>query len=94
MTDQALIEDWLTKNGGARRFERGASGMPDNIRFYLQERGYEMTFSGWKDGRKAIVRRHGTNGQRRMNFAQLVAFVDELRASEGLEPIMVKSPCP
>lgn len=87
MNDQALVNRWLRKNGGPRRFERGASGMPDNIKFYLQERGYDMSFSGWKDGRKAIVKRRGTSGQRRLNFAELVAFVDELRVADGLEPI-------
>jgi hypothetical protein len=86
MPDQALIEDWLARNGGARRFERGASGNPENLAYYLKDRGYEVRYSA-KDGRRAIVSRQGARGQHKFSYLELVAFVDSLRQAEGLHPL-------
>lgn len=88
MNDTALIDDWL-KTHRPRRYERGESATPDAIRAYLNARGYELGFTGWKGGGRATVRTIGQRGRPpSMSMHDLVAFVDELRLTEGLQPIL------
>jgi hypothetical protein len=89
VSDQALIDAWLAKNGGPRRFERGTSATADGVRGYLKDRGYTLEFTGWKQGGKARLKHEGVRGRPRlMTMRELLAFVDELRAAEGREPIL------
>lgn len=79
-TDE-MIADWLARNGGARRFERGESSEYFQIQKFLEERGY--TFAkvasrltiGFAGGRKKSV-----------SWAQAIDFVDKIRRQEGLQP--------
>jgi len=86
--DDALIASWLAVNR-PRRFETGVSATPDALRAYLKEHGYELGFTGWRGGQRATIRHIGQRGRpSTMSMRDLIAFVDELRLTEGLQPIL------
>lgn len=88
MSDTELINAYLAQHR-PRRFEAGASAAPDSLKTFLQKRGYELGFTGWRGGRKATLRRTGQRGRPSlMNMQELLALVDELRLSDGLQPIL------
>ena len=77
-------EQWLEANGGPRRFEPGATGDIGNLRSWLTGRGYEIIHNA----RILRVKKIGARGApKNMTPAKLIAFVDELRRAEGLEPL-------
>lgn len=80
-TDAELVQGWLAQNGGARRFERGASGDELAMRSYLRERGYE---TGYRQGKLFLMR---SGRPRLLPYKDMVLLVDELRAAEGLTRI-------
>lgn len=100
MSDRTCIEEWLARNGGARRFEMGASGEPTGLTSYLQDKGYTTAFTGWKGGRRCKVTepvRRGADGRKlpgkvhHLTMVQLIAFVDRLRQADGLQPLMMEN---
>lgn len=85
VSDADLVKGWLAQNGGPRKFKRGDTADPLGIKFWLRPRGYEMSFTQ-KGG--MAVKRIGAEGKpRAVTLKQLIAFVDRLRAAEGLEAI-------
>jgi len=82
VSDADLVKGWLAQNGGPRRFKTGDSGDELVMRFFLQQRGYETTYLNGK-----LCMKHGAGRPRVMPRKELVAFVDTLRAAEGLEAI-------
>lgn len=85
VSDADLVRGWLAQNGGPRKFKRGDTADPLGIKFWLRPRGYEMSFTQ-KGG--MAVKRVGAEGKpRAVTLKQLIAFVDTLRAAEGLEAI-------
>lgn len=91
MNDAQLVADWISKNGAPRRFAPGVSANPSALRFFLEDRGYETGYSGLKGGGKCLVKKHGARGPaRRMDANGLIAFVDQHRVAEGLEPIIAR----
>jgi len=76
--DAELVQGWLAQNGGARRFETGASGDELAMRDYLRKRGYETAYS------KGKIYLKGRGRPRLLTHEGLVALVDDLRAAEGL----------
>jgi hypothetical protein len=85
VNDADLVKGWLAQNGGPRKFARGESGDVLAIKFWLRDRGYEMIYTQ-KSG-MAVRKADSSHKPQRMNYRQLVAFVDTLRAAEGLEVI-------
>lgn len=84
-SEAVLINEYIARKG-VRRFERGASSGYDALQHFLYARGYDMrriqtTYSLKKIGRPGFGRR--------MGWVKLIAFVDELRLAEGLEPFNV-----
>ena len=82
-----LVEDWLKLNGGPRRFERGVTTDTWIVRQYLTDRGIAVagTFGGkWK-----IVR--GPGRPKTGTWADVMAVVDEIRLSEGLQPFACRN---
>lgn len=84
VSDADLVKGWLAQNGGPRKFATGDSGDTFAMKSWLWERGYEMTYV---QKRLAVRRAGSTRKPQRMNRPELVAFVDKLRAAEGLEAI-------
>lgn len=79
--DAELVQGWLTLNGGARRFERGASSDELAMRDYLRKRGYETAY---RHGKLFLK---GSGRPRLLPYKEMVALVDDLRAAEGLQRI-------
>lgn len=80
------VDEWLEAHGGPRRFEQGAVGDLDHLKVWLLHKGWEVSSN------KVIltVKRVGAKG-RPQNWTRkrLYALVDEIRVSEGLEPLRV-----
>ena len=76
--EQKLIEEYIAKNG-VRRFAPGQATDRYSIQKFLEDRGY--TLSGWQGKNKISG---GRGRPRMMTWAQVIRFVDELRAAEGL----------
>lgn len=71
---------------GVRRFEPGASGDYQAIKSFLLDRGYVL--SSGRAGLTYQISRPGQRGRPKgIGWAKIIALVDELRASEGLEPL-------
>lgn len=89
---QAQIEAWLRKNGGPRRFERGASADIDLLRMYVRGKGYEIGFK--QGGVRPYTIRGGNGRPRQVSRKGLIEFVDTLRAADGLPPITAPTGAP
>lgn len=77
-SDAELVQGWLAQNGGARRFETGASGDELAMRSYLRDRGYETNY---RQGKLFLM---GRGRPRALTYKDMVALVDDLRVAEGL----------
>lgn len=85
VSDADLVKGWLAQNGGPRKFATGDSGDTFAMKSWLWERGYEMTYV---QKRLAVRKAGSARKPQRMDRQRLVAFVDKLRAAEGLEAIV------
>lgn len=76
-----MAQDWLDKHK-PRRFGAGDRTDEFTIKRFLEERGYKYQ-GGWQ-GHSSIT----GNGVRKkmMKWAGVMAFVDEIRVREGLQP--------
>jgi hypothetical protein len=79
-----MVQDWLDKNGGPRRFEHFATTDTWIIRTYLEERGIKL--NGHR-GRWAISR--GKGRPRIGTWADVMQIADDFRMAEGLQPFCV-----
>lgn len=92
MSDAPLVAAWLKKHKRPRRFKRGESMNPTGLMFFLRDRGYEASFTGWRAGGKCRVKKHGAMGPgKNLDMHGVIALVDELRLAEGLEPFSVEA---
>lgn len=83
--DRQAVADFLARNG-ARRFERGFSADAHGCREFLARRGYELKVRS--SYRLYTIQKLGaTDKPRTLKFAQVIAFIDQLRVAEGLTPI-------
>lgn len=89
VNDTALIASWLEQNGGARRFERSATGDPPMMALWLCARGYQVTLSITKA--KPIRVTDPSGKLHNMSLRRLQELVDSVRAAEGLEPVLVEA---
>jgi len=88
VNDAALVAGWLAQNGGPRRFEQAATGDPGMVALWLRQHGYQTSYSQAGRGVKLTF----PNGsKRKLTLQELVAFADELRIAEGLEPVLVRA---
>lgn len=83
----AMVEAWLAKNGGPRRFEPRASTDILSIRAYLMPKGYDVVFNQ-RGGGKYTVTRSGPGRPKILDRDQFFAFVDGLRRADGLTPFL------
>lgn len=79
-------QEWLDANGGPRRFRQGDTADPFSLQPWLQKRGYELLL-GKNQFKLKKLNKPGTHGKV-LSRPQFLAFVDKLRISEGLEPII------
>lgn len=84
----AMVEAWLAKNGGPRRFEPGATTDLDVLRRYVEPRGYTIGFS--QKGRGTYTINGGCGRPKTVDRNGLFAFVDKLRLADGLTPFLPK----
>ena len=81
-SEKILIEQFIAAKG-VRRFERGVSASYPAVQRYLLEKGWDMRPSSTQLALKAI----GKPGKgKMMSWAKIIAFTDELRVADGLEP--------
>lgn len=79
------VQAFIAENG-VRRFEPGTSGDYQAIKSFLADRGYTLTTHGRASS--YIIKAPGQRGRpKATNWTKVVEFVDELRRSEGLEPL-------
>ncbi|MBB2973973.1 hypothetical protein [Mesorhizobium sp. RMAD-H1] len=80
-----LIQDWINRHGGPRRFEPGVRASFYHARDYLEKFGIRLHLH---DGRCRIL-----DGKRwrRLSWPEVVKLVDQHRIAEGLEPLKPKA---
>ena len=83
----AMVDAWLAKNGGPRRFEPRASTDILSIRSYLLPKGYDVVFLQ-REGGVYTVTKPGPGRPAKLDREQFLAFVDKLRLADGLEPVL------
>jgi hypothetical protein len=83
----AMVEAWLAKNGGPRRFEAGASTDVLSIRAYLLPKGFDVVFLQ-REGGVYTVTKPGPGRPAKLDREQFFAFVDKLRLADGLTPFL------
>ncbi|OJF97599.1 hypothetical protein [Pararhizobium antarcticum] len=82
-----MVKAFEAKGGSVRRFEPGVTAHYDHIKGYLLDHGYALSIVR----NMTIVKRVGAKGRGKvMNWAKVVALVDEIRASEGKEPFKAR----
>lgn len=80
-----IVKAYIQRNG-VRRFDAGTSGDYQAVKTFLLDRGYTLTTHGRASS--YIIKAPGQRGRpKATNWTKVVEFVDELRASEGLEPL-------
>lgn len=79
---QATVDAWLKANGGPRRFETGVRSDYDGIKAFLERRGYTLV-GGWHGKCKLS---QGRGRPRSMLWKEVMALVDGIHVSEGLQP--------
>ena len=83
----AMVADFAAKGGSVRRFEAGESGSYDAVCAYLISKGYEIKYFRNRYSVKPVGKR-GVG--KSMNWPQVVALADELRAADGKEPLKIR----
>lgn len=77
------VAAFIAKNG-VRRFEQGDSGSYDGVQHFLLSRGYELR----RRVHKFELKKVGARGRAQtMDWNAVLDFVDQLRVSEGREPL-------
>jgi hypothetical protein len=81
-----MVQDWLDKNGGARRFERNATADKLAVKLYLEARGIKT--NGFR-GKWTIST--GKGRPKQIKWPEVVQIADDFRMAEGLEPFLPQS---
>lgn len=81
-----MVQDWLEKNGGPRRFEYNATADKLAVKLYLEERGVKV--NGYQ-GKWTLST--GRGRPRPIKWVDAIQIADEFRAKEGLEPFLFAS---
>lgn len=83
MNLSALIEEFQSKGGAIRKFERGEAANREALTLYLQRRGYRLSLvrGSWQITSATVGR------PRRRTWNDVITFVDRIRAEEGKQPI-------
>ncbi|PDT55063.1 MULTISPECIES: hypothetical protein [Sinorhizobium] len=78
-----MVADFAAKTG-VRRFDQGESGSYEGVQSFLLSRGYELR----RRVHKFELKKVGTGGRAKsMDWDCVLDFVDQLRVSEGREPL-------
>ena len=80
-----LINEWIAKNGGARRYEAGFSSTFLSIQNFLQARG--ITVTCFKRRYKVST---GKGRPKISTWDEVLRMLDHIRMAEGLEPLHQK----
>jgi hypothetical protein len=78
-----MIADWLKKNGGPRRFERGFSTDYSHLRFYLEKHGVTLSLV-----KSRCYLSTGGSRPRKVEWEDVYRIADKFRRAGGLEPIL------
>lgn len=84
-----MVQDWLAKNGGARKFGERETTQSWEMRSFLADRGVTVGFVRGSD--KWNLSRDGGR-PRIVKWADIMRLVDEIRIAEGLPPFSVSAP--
>lgn len=76
-----MIQDWLEKNGGARKFEQGARSDYFAIQSFLSDQGMSLGIHR----NKYMLGNYGSKW-RQVSWKEVMATVDNLRCVLGLQP--------
>jgi hypothetical protein len=83
VTVSDAVAAFIARNG-VRRFDQGESGSYDGVQHFLLSRGYELR----RRVHKFELRKVGAGGRAKsMDWDSVLDFVDQLRVSEGREPL-------
>lgn len=83
-----LVADFVARNG-VRRFEPGASGTPQGMRYRLEAHGYEVKLMA--NGARVQIKAPGPRHRWQIvPLKEMTAIVDRLRTAEGMEPVARK----
>ena len=78
-----MVDRWIAERGGPRRFESGASADYFAVQNFLGAHGVSLSA---ERGRYRLA--HGRGRPRVVGWKDVLAVVDEIRAGNGLQPIM------
>lgn len=79
----AMQAEWIAKNGGPRRFDRGFSGEWLHLKNLMHGFGYELAMSK----RNYTLKKIGAKGRpRAMSWATCVTKIDEVLVANGRQP--------
>lgn len=84
--ETSLINEWLSKNGGPRQFERGLMTGFHGSAYFLRRFGFEL----WRYGNRYRISLDNGRWQP-ISRSEIVRLIDTLRVLESREPIQV--PC-
>lgn len=83
-----MVEDWLAKHGGPRRFTKDDTTNEVYVIDYLRERGVTVrkTRMSWNSAGGSWVAAVGQGRAKPRRWSEIIKLVDEFRVNEGLQP--------
>lgn len=84
--DALSVEDWLKRNGGARKFEAGFSADYFGLQRFLADRGVTLVRN-----KSHYKIKSGRGRPRTVSWQEVCRIVDEHRVAEGLSPIKART---
>lgn len=91
-----MVQDWLEKNGGPRKFEDRERSDSMAIQQWLSDRGITIkaTRGNWGNNRGNWNMSRGLGRPKNMTWAAIMEVVDGMRLAEGLQPFCARSHLP
>ncbi|TGT96034.1 hypothetical protein EN806_53215 [bacterium M00.F.Ca.ET.163.01.1.1] len=85
-----MVEDWLAKNGGARRFADNDTTNPYYVAEYLREHGVyaKRLREDWNTPQGKWTVSRGAGRPRAETWAGILRIADGFRIAEGLQPFL------
>jgi len=87
--DAMMIDDWLRKHGGARRYETGFTADFYGLKAFLARHGIDLTMRN--AGKFIYTIRQPDGRTRQVKWPEVQRFADQFRLADGLEPILAEA---
>lgn len=82
---EAMMTDWVSRNGEPRRFPQGFSGEWFNLRNKMADLGWDLR----KEGSWYTISRIGSGGRaKRLGREDILRRIDEVLVTNGLQPFI------